>query len=155
MASPRIVRFHRSHLPRILHIEHRSFGREAFSRDTFLDFAADCGDLFVVAKESDCLAGYILSCAHADWAEIVSIAVDPLCRGRGIGKALMRHALGAVRKRGIPMVELMVRSTDAATVRFYRSFGFSMVSKVRRYYLDGGDAWTMRKSIATMKKEER
>jgi len=48
--------------------------------------------------------------------------------------------LSKLRKHRVDWVELMVRATNKAAVRFYRRFGPAHARLVWRYYEDGGDA---------------
>lgn len=143
-AKPEITRFRLSTLRRVLEIERVSFGSEAYTREMFLELDRDCGDLFFIAKRSGRIAGYIVTCAAAERAEIVSIAVDPRYRKIGIGKALMAHTLSALKKKGVRSVGLMVRASAGPVIRFYRRFGFRAVRRVPGYYSDGAEALRMR-----------
>jgi predicted N-acetyltransferase YhbS len=58
------------------------------------------------------------------------LVVDPQCRGRGVGAALMQRALAAVRRRGHRAVLLV---GDAS---YYGRFGFS-AAKTRGLWLPG------------------
>jgi ribosomal protein S18 acetylase RimI-like enzyme len=143
----RIIEFRRSHLKQISAIERAAFGDGAYSQEMFLQLHQDCRDLFFVARCSGLIAGYIVTCAHAAKAEIVSIAVGPKFRNKGVGRALMLHTFRKLKARGVRTAELMVRSTNVESIRFYRSFGFVRTRKVAHYYEDGGDAWRMKKLL--------
>lgn len=60
-------------------------------------------------------------------ARILSIAVDPAFRGRGLGSALLQAALASLAKRGARRVRLEVRPENAAAVRMYEKAGFRRV----------------------------
>jgi len=62
--------------------------------------------------------------AEALRSEIDQIAVDPVWRRRGVGRALMAAALAEADKRGLRYVELFswAFNTDAHTL--FRGFGF-------------------------------
>jgi [ribosomal protein S18]-alanine N-acetyltransferase len=142
-----IVRFNRRHLDRILQIEQASFGAGAWPRESFLDLESECGALFFVARLRRRIAGYSATCVRARRAEIVSLAVHPDYRRRGVAGALLRRTLRDLRAAGIPRVTLMVRTANTAGVELYRSFGFRLVRTVRRYYEDGGDGFLMVRAI--------
>ncbi len=142
-----VVPFRRWHLKRVLEIERASFGEEAYTREMFLNLARDCGDLFFVARSAGRVAGYIVSGLRADRAEVISIAVDPACRGMGLGKALMSRTLRDLERRGARRAGLMVRASDAAAISFYSGFGFRPVRRVADYYGDGGEALRMVREI--------
>jgi len=134
-------------LERILWIERASFGRQAWPRGMFLDLYADCRDLFLTAKVGGRIAGYISTCVEKREAEIVSLAVHPDYRRRGVADALMRRTLDALRKAGVRRVSLMVRTGNTAGEQLYRAHGFRRVRLERRYYEDGGDGFLMVRAI--------
>jgi ribosomal protein S18 acetylase RimI-like enzyme len=55
---------------------------------------------------------------------IQNLGVMPSHRGRGLGKALLVHALGGFRRRGLGKVVLEVTAQNDPAVRLYRSIGF-------------------------------
>jgi GNAT superfamily N-acetyltransferase len=57
-------------------------------------------------------------------AKIESVHVAPECRGRGIGAAMMRHALAFAAGKGAGLVELTSNKARPDAHRFYRSLGF-------------------------------
>lgn len=46
------------------------------------------------------------------------------CRGRGLGKRLLEHALGRARELGFRRIELETAAVLVAAVKLYESFGF-------------------------------
>ena len=142
-----IVPFRLRQLERILRIERASFGREAWPRTFFLELYNDCRELFLAAKLSGRIAGYVVTCVEGRRAEIASIAVDPDYRRQGVADALMRRTLRDLRAAGVRRVELMVRPRNPAGAQLYRSWGFRRVRTVRRYYEDGGDGILMARAI--------
>ena len=56
--------------------------------------------------------------------QLVAVWVDPLQRGRGCGRELVRSALGWAAERGATSVYLWVTETNAAAIALYRSCGF-------------------------------
>ena len=86
--------------------------------------------LLFVATNADqvigsAMAGYD---GHRGW--LYAVAVLPGFRRRGVGKALVRHAVDAVRAMGCPKVNLQVRASNAAVVEFYESLGFGVEDRV-------------------------
>jgi ribosomal-protein-alanine acetyltransferase len=148
MTRPFSIRLLRlSDLDRILQIEHASFGKDAYDRNLFADLMHQCGDLFLVAVKGRSVCGYMVTClggkAASGRAELVSIAVDPKQRGKGIASALMASTLRRLRRRGVERLHLMVKVTNAAAIRFYEGYGFHKSRMVRGYYEDGADGWRM------------
>lgn len=66
------------------------------------------------------MAGYD---GHRGW--IYSIGVAPSQRRHGYGKALLAHALDALRARGCPKVNLQVLRGNDAGMKFWRAAGFA------------------------------
>lgn len=60
---------------------------------------------------------------HRGW--VYYLAVDPVRRGEGLGRALMAAAETWLARRGVPKVQLMVRATNAPVVAFYERLGYA------------------------------
>jgi ribosomal-protein-alanine N-acetyltransferase len=143
--SIRLLRL--SELDRILQIEHASFGKDSYDRNLFAELHHKCGELFLVATRGRKICGYIVTCiggkTSARRAELVSIAVDPRHRGKGIASALMDSTLRRLRRRKVTRFHLMVKVTNVAAIRLYEGFGFHKSRIVRAYYEDGFDGRRM------------
>ena len=55
---------------------------------------------------------------------VANVAVDPACRGQGIGKALISHALRFSRQAGVREVWLQVKRENEAAIHMYQQLGF-------------------------------
>jgi ribosomal protein S18 acetylase RimI-like enzyme len=60
---------------------------------------------------------------HRGW--VYYLAVTPALTSTGVGRALMDACEQWVRDAGIPKIQLMVRSTNLATVDFYQHLGYT------------------------------
>lgn len=147
-APIQIVRFRPRHLARILEIERATFAEEPYTRAIFLDLYAECGELFLVAKLFRRIAGYIATGAGDGRAEVISLAVDPEHRKKGIAAALLVYTLERLRVFGAHSVELMVRVDNQEAIRFYRRFGFRRVQEVPGYYENRRAGLRMRRALA-------
>jgi len=78
-------------------------------------------------------AGFTLSRAVADEAELLLIAVIPLCRRLGIARMLLHNFIDEARGRKLRRVHLEVRHGNKATA-LYRELGFEPVGRRRDYY---------------------
>ncbi|MGE3618662.1 MAG: ribosomal protein S18-alanine N-acetyltransferase, partial [Gemmatimonadales bacterium] len=67
-------------------------------------------------------------------AEILSVAVLPEARRRGIGARLLEETLGGLEARGVRAVFLEVRESNEAARRLYEDFGFRPVGIRADYY---------------------
>ena len=76
---------------------------------------------------------------HRGW--VYYLAVDSDRRGTGLGRAMMSAAEAWVRAAGIPKIQLMVRSSNAAATSFYDALGYGAEdTTVLSRWLEGGPA---------------
>ena len=82
-------------------------------------------DLLLVAMENKILVGSIMLGyeGHRGWLNY--LAVDPSHRGQGLGSRLVEAAIERLRSLGCQKVNLQVRSSNSAAIKFYESLGFS------------------------------
>ena len=69
------------------------------------------------------------------WAVVDNLVVDPLTRGRGIGRALMEDALDRATRAGCYKVELLSHESRHGAHRFYAALGFDNSAEGFRRYL--------------------
>jgi ribosomal protein S18 acetylase RimI-like enzyme len=96
-------------------------------------------ELFLVATEEDTLVGSAMVGfdGHRGW--VYYLAVSPQHRGLSIGRALMQEAEQLLIERGCPKINLLVRSSNADVIAFYRKLGYTqddVVSLGRRLIHD-------------------
>ena len=134
-----VRRLRSADLDRIQQIEHASFGKHAYDRNLFAEYFRKCGDLFLVALRGGRICGYVITCTRRGTlpAEVISIAVDPDFRQKGVASVLLAATIRRLRRRGIPRLTLMVKVTNQAARRFYGKWGFTNVRQVPGYYEDG------------------
>ncbi|MGJ4993015.1 ribosomal protein S18-alanine N-acetyltransferase [Bradyrhizobium sp. HKCCYLR20261] len=98
------------------------------------------------------LIGFIVSRIGADEAEILSVALDPNQRGRGLSRDLLLTHLGHLAGRGVRTVFLEVEENNQPARRLYERAGFSTVGRRERYYLQPGgeqlNALLMRRDLS-------
>jgi ribosomal protein S18 acetylase RimI-like enzyme len=92
-----------------------------------------------VAEEDGLIRGVILSGHDGRRGYIHHTAVDALYRRRGIGKALLDAALGALKREGIHKAALVVFTDNAAGNAFWEKNGFTLRDKLfyRNKVIDG------------------
>jgi [ribosomal protein S18]-alanine N-acetyltransferase len=78
--------------------------------------------------------GFAVSRTAADEAEILSIAIDPGYRGRGLSRDLLLTHLGHLAGRGVRTIFLEVEENNQPAVRLYERAGFNVVGRRERYY---------------------
>ncbi|MGH7530457.1 MAG: ribosomal protein S18-alanine N-acetyltransferase [Gemmatimonadales bacterium] len=92
------------------------------------------GAIFLVADLENRVGGYLVARATADEGEILNLAVAPEGRRRGMGRALVRRALGELVRHGVRDVFLEVRESNAGARALYAAHGFAEVGRRPRYY---------------------
>lgn len=78
-------------------------------------------------------AGFALTRAILDEAELLLIAVAPDARRRGVGRRLLDATADTARVSGVKRLFLEVRSNNPA-IALYTSFGFAQVGARANYY---------------------
>lgn len=126
-------------LKAVVAVERASFPGYPYHLSEFAFLRVSPRTMFTVATMDDEVVGYAIARREHRVGEIVSIAVIPEFRGKGIGKALMRAAMDYLEKCG--RIYLMVERTNTNAINLYRSFSFQTSGRiVEGYYPDGGDA---------------
>ena len=134
-------------LPSILRIEKKSFDRDAWDRELFLDYLGQKSrSVFLVATAGRQVIGYALAFHGRTRAEIHSVAIAPAQRRRGVALALLRRIVVLLLQRGFRKVSLNVRLENKSAIRLYRKLGFQRVRRVDGYYEDGAPAWRMQRA---------
>ncbi len=80
------------------------------------------------------IIGFAVSRIGADEAEILSIAVDEVWRGRGLSRTLLLTHLGHLAARGVRTIFLEVEENNRPARRLYDASGFVVVGRRERYY---------------------
>jgi [ribosomal protein S18]-alanine N-acetyltransferase len=79
-------------------------------------------------------AGFLLGRAVAGEAELLTIAVAPEARRRGLGRKLVTRFLYQARLRGAERAFLEVAADNPAAIALYESSGFRKAGLRRGYY---------------------
>ena len=112
--------------------------REAWSETGFAEMLSMPGAVCLVARAPDCtLAGFVFGQRVLDELHVLSLAVAPAWRRRGVASALLEAALGEPPSRS---VLLEVRPSNRIARNFYRALGFDEVGRRSGYYPNGEDA---------------
>ena len=89
---------------------------------------------FLVAEEHGTVAGYVVAHQAADEGEILNLGVATAHRRQGLGRALVEGVVAMLAGRGVRVVYLEVRESNAGARRLYQSLGFGEVARRARYY---------------------
>lgn len=78
--------------------------------------------------------GFALIRSIAGETELLTIAVAPEDRRRGLGRAILNRAIGCARARGTGRIFLEVAADNGAAVRLYDTTGFARIGRRPAYY---------------------
>ena len=90
--------------------------------------------------------GFVLARVAGGEAEILTLAVAPHARGKGLGHALLCEAIAKAERMGADAMFLEVGSDNPAALALYARLGFANVG-LRKAYYRGGDALVLRLSL--------
>ena len=124
----------------------------------FIDLHQRFPETFIVAEENGKLLGYIMCRIEVGLSNIglgglvrkghvVSIAVMPGSRRKGVAQAVINRALEGMRYYKAKQAFLEVRVTNDAAISLYKKLGFEVTRTINGYYSDGEDAYVMTKRL--------
>ncbi|PWR20884.1 ribosomal protein S18-alanine N-acetyltransferase [Zavarzinia compransoris] len=135
-----------AHLAALADLHRACFPDDPWDAETLGRLAAMPGALLLCADR-----GFILLRGAADETEVITIAVDPAARGRGLGRALLGAGLDRAARAGAARAFLEVAVDNDAALALYRRAGFAEAGRRRGYYrrADGGfaDALVMARDL--------
>jgi ribosomal-protein-alanine N-acetyltransferase len=121
-----------------------------WSAEEILRFAAEPGGFALVAEAAVEMAGFILCRVMAGEAEVLTLAVRPERRRRGVASALVEAALTLAAQTAEAMF-LEVAEDNPDALALYQRSGFSAVGRRAGYYAREGaaavDAIVMRRTL--------
>jgi ribosomal-protein-alanine N-acetyltransferase len=88
------------------------------------------------------LSNFVLS-GVVKKGHVVSVAVLPEHRRKGVGKGLVIKALEGMRAYGAKQCYLEVRVTNQEAISLYKKLDFEVTRTIHGYYADGEDALVM------------
>jgi len=133
---------------------------ENYDNSFFMDIYYHFPRSFVIAKVGEKVVGYIMCRAETGFSErkrfyltrkghVVSAAVLPEHRNRGIASNLLERAMDALKEYRATEAFLEVRVSNRAAIHLYEKFGFTTTREIAGYYRDGEAAFVMVKPLST------
>jgi ribosomal-protein-alanine N-acetyltransferase len=144
-------------LQNVMHINRETLP-ENYTDYFFMDLHERFPATFIVAEEDHTIVGYIMCRIEVGLSNlglgglirkghVVSIAVLPRARKRGIAQALINTAIEGMRSYKAKLCYLEVRVTNDAGINLYKKIGFEVSRTIHGYYSDGEDAYVMSKKL--------
>jgi len=136
-------------LAELFRIENSTFTGDRISRRSFKRFLESPRARILVAEGPGGIRGYALLLLRQGTAlaRLYSLAVDPDCRGQGLGAKLLAACETEAFDCDRIVLRLEVRADNDSAMKLYRGAGYRMLSKVENYYDDGCAAFRMEKLL--------
>lgn len=120
----------------------------------FADLYRRFPETFIVAEANGEIVGYIMCRIEVGLSNlrlpglvkkghVVSVAVIPEHRRKGVGGALVTKAMEGMQMYGAKQCYLEVRVTNEEAIGLYKKLGLEVTRSIRSYYADGEDACVM------------
>lgn len=127
---------------------------EHYSDYFYESLLAELPEAFIVAELDKKLIGYIMCKIEYGFSNfkklgfvkkghVVSVAVLPEYRQKGIGRALVEESMTGVKLKKCDELYLEVRCSNNEAIRLYEKLGFMIKQRLKAYYRDGEDAYLM------------
>jgi ribosomal-protein-alanine N-acetyltransferase len=115
------------------------FGKGDWSTRKVAAIADDCGaqpdGVFVAEDDAGSVIGYVTTrlnpTSRIGW--IPNLAVDPTHQGKGLGRALLLHAIDFFRKSGMQVAKIETLEQNPVGQKLYPSLGFKEVARQVHY----------------------
>lgn len=114
---------------------------EAWTETQCVGALALPGCFLITATRDGRIIGFAIVRSVLDEAELMLIAVDPVCHRHGVGRILLDCVMGKCLSLGVSKLHVEMREDNPAHA-FYSDAGFSLIGERRNYYprLDGKSA---------------
>ena len=124
-----------SDLPEVMETDRRSLPKP-WSEEIWREELSSPFGLYMVLAEGGALSGHVGLKLIFDEVHVMTLAVRPERRRRGLGQALVEAALADPASAGARRVYLEVRPSNLAARALYSSLGFTETGVRPRYYGD-------------------
>ncbi|MCK5410144.1 MAG: ribosomal protein S18-alanine N-acetyltransferase [Candidatus Heimdallarchaeota archaeon] len=135
-------------IPHVYEIERKSFPYP-FGEVLIGSLYFGAPELCYVLEQNGKIIGFLLGgyTPTPRQAHILSFAILESFRGEGLGKELFIHLLNQLENLEFNSVKLEVNVDNQRAIELYESLQFKIESRIRKYYQDNSDAFTMIRSV--------
>lgn len=122
------------HIDAVALIEEKSFS-VPWAKTMFSEIAENpISHFYVAVTDENEICGFAGMYVIGDESQILNIAVSPDFRRCGIGKKLLHKLIDECEKLNVVMILLEVRESNTPAKNLYKSFGFELCGKRKKYY---------------------
>lgn len=129
----KIIKMEECHVKHVAELETLCFSDPWSEKSVASELENDLA-LWLVAVDSDRVAGYVGSQTVMDETDMMNIAVHPDYRRKGIAEELVRALVRDLQRHGSRCLTLEVRASNAPARKLYEKMGFSQIGKRPNYY---------------------
>ena len=129
-------------LDEIARIEAACFDRERYPPELLFQMLSQEGFATFIAEDGGSLGSVTVHC-QGEGAHLVSLAVLPKFRNRGVASALLAEAERAARRLGAARMVLQVSVLNVPAMNLYLHRGYVLEGVIRDYYGPRRDAYFM------------
>jgi ribosomal-protein-alanine N-acetyltransferase len=122
----------------IMEIEKTSFA-DPWSGKMFQEIIFSPISRGFIVEDDTRLVGYTVFYEVDVEAHIMNLAVDPAKRQQGYGRKLLAQVIACLKENDISECYLEVREQNRNAQRLYKSFGFEVIGRRKRYYTETGE----------------
>jgi ribosomal-protein-alanine N-acetyltransferase len=133
-------------LSQVAHIEEVSF-QNPYPADIFTFLFEKYREIFLVLEQGGTILGYIAGIDSWREGHIVSLAIHPAWRNKGVATQLVEEICRILKEKGKKRVKLEVRVSNGAALNLYKKIGFEKQKIVQDYYENGEDAVLMKRRL--------
>ena len=126
---------------------HAASFRRGWAEDEVHALLADKAVVGHQARIRRAMVGFVMARVAADEAEILSLAIAPAWRGRGLSRPLLDFHLRALAGLAVRAVFLEVDENNGPALRLYGGAGFRQVGQRRGYYAGSASALILRRDL--------
>jgi len=103
---------------------------------------------FIVAEKHHKIIGFIVGLPlNNQTAKILMLSILESQRRQNIGSELLKQFVAEIILNDIKNIELEVRTDNIKAIKFYQKHDFKIIDKIKSFYQNQEDAYTMRKTI--------
>ena len=117
---------------------------EKYSPSLFSYFYETNPNGFIIANINHKIIGFLIGVKiNNQKIKILMLSVSPKYQKKKIGTKLLEEFIKRGQKENINKIELEVRTDNFKAIKFYEKHGFKKKIKIKEFYQDNKDAYTM------------
>ena len=135
----KIRRMTKEDIPRAIHIERLSFPYPWSSNIFSVELEKKDFAFYYAMEYQHYLIAYAGYWKIKNEAHLVTFAVHPSFRRKGLGSRLLQHLLKKIERQSLGKITLEVRSSNSTAQEFYQKLGFKRIAICPKYYVDNDE----------------